>query len=83
MRAFKSLDNHIQATIDTKGLNQPLPLFYMKKELGKLSSGQILQVDVTDPDSRNDFSGWCERLGHKYLGEKDGRNCISLFIKKG
>ena len=74
----------IQATVilDTKGFNSPMPLFHTKKELCKLTSGQILQIDVTDPNSHNDISGWCERSGHTYLGQKERPDYISLFIKK-
>jgi tRNA 2-thiouridine synthesizing protein A len=74
----------IQVTfiLNTKGLNCPIPLFQTKKELCKLTSGQILQIDVTDPSTRNDLSGWCERSGHTYLGEKERLDYVSIFIKK-
>jgi tRNA 2-thiouridine synthesizing protein A len=77
--------NGIQATVilDVRGLSCPMPLFETKKELCKLTSGQILQIDVTDPGSRNDLTGWCERSGHIYLGEKVRLESISFFIKKG
>jgi tRNA 2-thiouridine synthesizing protein A len=51
--------------------------------MGKLGSGDVLQVDGTDPGSRNDIPGWCERAGHEYLGEKEGSGFISFYIKKG
>ncbi len=54
-----------------------------KKEIGKISAGQILHIQGTDPGSRNDIPGWCERAGHEYLGEKEEAGYISLFIKKG
>jgi len=69
--------------LDAKGLSCPMPLLRTKKEIGKLASGEILQVDGTDPGSRNDIPGWCERSGHEYLGEREGSGFISFFIKKG
>ncbi len=69
--------------LDAKGLSCPMPLLRTKKEIGKLNSNEILQVDGTDPGSRNDIPGWCERSGHEYLGEKEGSGFISFFIKKG
>ncbi|SDP75318.1 sulfurtransferase TusA family protein [Desulforhopalus singaporensis] len=69
--------------LDAKGLSCPMPLLRTKKEIGKMASGEILQVDGTDPGSRNDIPGWCERSGHEYLGEKEGSGFISFFIKKG
>jgi tRNA 2-thiouridine synthesizing protein A len=85
MSDFKKADDGIKvnATLDAKGLSCPMPLLRTKKEIGKLKSGEVLQVDGTDPGSRNDIPGWCERSGHEYLGEKEGSGFISFFIKKG
>ena len=85
MSEFRNTTYNIQATLvlDTKGLNCPMQLFETKKEISKLTSGQIIRIDVTDPASHSYFSGWCERSGHKYLGEKIERDHISFFIKKG
>jgi len=41
------------SVLDAKGLSCPMPLLRTKKEIGKLKSGEILQVDGTDPGSRN------------------------------
>jgi tRNA 2-thiouridine synthesizing protein A len=69
--------------LDAKGLNCPMLLLHAKKEIGKISSGEILQLNVTDPISRNDIPGWCERVGHTYMGEEEGSGFIRFFIKKG
>ncbi|WP_136809147.1 sulfurtransferase TusA family protein [Desulfosediminicola flagellatus] len=71
------------AVLDAKGLSCPMPLLRTKKEIGKLATGEILQIDGTDPGSRNDIPGWCDRAGHEYLGEKEETGYISFFIKKG
>jgi tRNA 2-thiouridine synthesizing protein A len=71
------------SVLDAKGLSCPMPLLRTKKEIGKLAGGEVLQVDGTDPGSRNDIPGWCERAGHEYLGEKEESGYFSFFIKKG
>jgi tRNA 2-thiouridine synthesizing protein A len=71
------------STLDAKGLSCPMPLLKTKKEIGKLSSGQILEVLGTDPGSRNDLPGWCEKSGHTFLGEKEGDGFFHFYIKKG
>ncbi len=76
-------DIEVAAVLDAKGLSCPMPLLKTKKEIGKIESGQVLQVDGTDPGSRNDIPGWCERSGHEYLGEKEESGYVSFFIKKG
>ena len=73
----------VTVTLDAKGLSCPMPLLRTKKEIGKLNSGETLRVDGTDPGSRNDIPGWCERSGHEFLGLKDGDGFTSYFIKKG
>lgn len=76
-------DLEVAATLDAKGLSCPMPLLRTKKEMGKINSGDILQIDGTDPGSRNDIPGWCERSGHEYLGEKEESGYFSFFVKKG
>lgn len=85
MSDFKTAPDGLTAKIvlDAKGLSCPMPLLRTKKEIGKLASGEILQIDGTDPGSRNDIPGWCERSGHEYLGEKEMSGYMSFFIKKG
>lgn len=73
----------ITSTLDAKGLSCPMPLLRTKKEIGKIETGQVLQIDGTDPGSRNDIPGWCTRAGHEYMGEKEGEGFISFFIQKG
>ena len=85
MSDYKTVAADVTAdsVLDAKGLSCPMPLLRTKKEIGKMSAGQILQVNGTDPGSRNDIPGWCERAGHEYLGEKEESGYISFFIKKG
>lgn len=73
----------VAAVLDARGLSCPMPLLRTKKEIGKIASGEILQIQGTDPGSRNDIPGWAERAGHDYLGEKEESGYISFFIKKG
>lgn len=73
----------VAAILDAKGLSCPMPLLRTKKEIGKIDAGQILQIDGTDPGSRNDIPGWCARAGHEYLGEKDESSYMSFFVQKG
>lgn len=73
----------VAAVLDTKGLSCPMPLLRTKKEMSKLKSGDILQIMGTDPGSRNDIPGWCERSGHEFLGLKDEEGFTNYYIKKG
>ncbi|MCW5204426.1 sulfurtransferase TusA family protein [Desulfobulbus sp. N2] len=72
----------VVSVLDAKGLSCPMPLLRTKKEIGKIDGGQILQIDGTDPGSRNDIPGWCTRAGHEYLGEKEESGYISFLFRK-
>ncbi len=74
---------NVAVVLDAKGLSCPMPLLRTKKEMGKLKAGEILQVMGTDPGSRNDIPGWCERSGHEFLGLKDEEGFTTYYIKKG
>ena len=69
-------------TLDAKGLSCPMPLLRTKKEIDKLGSGEILEILGTDPGSRNDLPGWCERAGHEYIGEKEDSGFFRFYIKR-
>ncbi len=84
MSDYKTAPDNLEVahTLDTKGLSCPMPLLRTKKEIDKINSGDILEVLGTDPGSRNDLPGWCERAGHEFLGDKEDSGFIRFFIKK-
>ena len=73
----------ITRTIDAKGLDCPMPLLKAKKAIESLESGQILEILGTDAGSKIDLPGWCERVGHSYLGVKEEKNFYRFYIQKG
>lgn len=78
------LDNiKADEVLDAKGLSCPMPLLRTKKAINNIQSGQILEIQGTDPGSKNDLPGWCERSGHKFLGAKEGDGFFHFYIQKG
>ncbi|MBW2465883.1 MAG: sulfurtransferase TusA family protein [Deltaproteobacteria bacterium] len=77
--------NDIKAdkTLDAKGLECPLPLLKAKKIIDTLESGQVLEIIGTDEGSKVDLPGWCERVGHSYLGVIEEAGYYKFYIKKG
>jgi len=47
----------VAAVLDARGLSCPMPLLRTKKEIGKITAGQILHVQGTDPGSKKRHSG--------------------------
>jgi len=73
----------IAKTLDAKGLDCPMPLLKAKKAIEALECGQVLEILGTDEGSKIDLPGWCERVGHTFLGSKDEKDYYRFYIKKG
>ena len=68
-------------TLDCRGLSCPMPILKMKKTVGKMSSGQIIEMLGTDPGTKNDLPAFAERSGHEYLGEMEDEGFTRFYIK--
>ena len=69
--------------LDAKGLDCPMPLLKAKKAMEALASGQVLEIQGTDEGSKVDLPGWCDRVGHAFLGVKEESDFFKFYIKKG
>ncbi len=67
-------------SLDTKGLNCPLPVLRAKLALNKMQPGQILHVEATDPLSTIDFEAYCARTGHQIIRMTDAGGVIEFYI---
>lgn len=70
-------------TLDARGLSCPMPVLKTKKQVGKMSSGQILEILGTDPGTANDLPSFAKRGGHEYLGEKADQGFTRYYIRVG
>jgi tRNA 2-thiouridine synthesizing protein A len=61
--------------LDTSGLNCPLPVLKLRKNLKQMSPGQEIKVIATDPGSVKDFASFCNQTGDELINsqEKDGK----------
>ncbi len=78
---------HYDDTLDTKGLNCPMPVVKARKKISELTEGQVLRIISTDRGSIKDFQGWAkigknlELLGQETV-EEDGTELYLHFIQK-
>ncbi len=70
-------------TLDTKGMNCPLPILKAKKALKDLAAGDILEVIATDPGSVKDFDSFCRTTGNELMETTDADGVYTFTIKKG
>lgn len=66
-------------TLDTKGLNCPLPILKAKKALAGLPAGATLEILATDPGSVKDFEAFCRTTGNELM-ERDDDGRIFRFV---
>ncbi len=69
-------------TLDTKGLNCPLPILKARKAINGLNDGDTLRVLATDPGSVQDFQAYCSATGHELLESGEDAGVYSFLIKK-
>ena len=69
-------------TLDTKGLNCPLPILKAKKSISQMESGQVLEVLSTDPGSVLDFEALSRQTGHELLESKKEDGVYIFLLKK-
>jgi tRNA 2-thiouridine synthesizing protein A len=69
-------------TLDTKGLNCPLPVLRAKKAIRDVPPDGILQVLATDPGAPKDFEAFCRATGNQLVDSKEENGVFILSIKK-
>ncbi|ANY71730.1 hypothetical protein BBD41_03540 [Paenibacillus ihbetae] len=70
------------AKLDAKGLACPMPIVRTKKAMKDLQSGQVLEVEATDPGSKADMKAWAESSGHQYLGTLEEDGVLKHYLRK-
>ena len=70
-------------TLDTKGLNCPMPVLKAKKAIKGLDIGETIEILGTDPGSVKDFEAFCSATGNKLLeSESIGDGVFRFLIEK-
>ena len=69
-------------TLDTKGLNCPMPVLKTKKALKGLSAGDTLEVESTDPGSIKDLESLCRSTGNEMVETSEADGIYKYLIKK-
>ncbi|WP_112323381.1 sulfurtransferase TusA family protein [Oceanibium sediminis] len=71
-------------TLDAAGLLCPLPVLKIRKRLGTLAPGQVLEVVTDDPAALIDVPHFCAEQGHVVLhSQDDGFPRQLWWIEKG
>ncbi len=71
-----------QKVVDARGAACPGPLLEAKKGIGKVPKGGVLEIQTSDPGSKNDLPAWAKRAGHKFLGVIEAPGYDRIFIQR-
>ncbi len=76
------MTTHIAETLDTTGLNCPLPILKTRKAIATLDTGALLKVVATDPGSVKDISSFCSQTGHELIESSETDGQFHFLIRK-
>ncbi|NJD75484.1 MAG: sulfurtransferase TusA family protein [Candidatus Methanoperedens sp.] len=68
--------------LDARGRVCPLPLFYTKKEIEKLKSGEELEVLTDDAVAKSTIPQWIREHGHEVVNIKESGSEVKFVIRK-
>lgn len=70
------------ATLDTKGMNCPLPVLKAKRAIRSVPVGDTLTVLTTDPGARRDFDAYCRSSGNELIESREEGGVFVVVIRK-
>lgn len=69
-------------TLDTTGLNCPLPVLKARRALRKLEAGDELEVLATDPGAVKDFQTFAQATGHQLVQWNEAEGVFTFLLRK-
>ena len=69
-------------TLDTTGLNCPLPVLKARRALRGLAAGDELEVLATDPGAVKDFQTFAQVTGHALLEWREVDGVYRFLLRK-
>jgi tRNA 2-thiouridine synthesizing protein A len=69
-------------SLDLKGLSCPLPIVKTAKAMKELSSGDLLEVQATDPGSVPDFRAWCTSTRNELVEQTEEDGVYRFVLRK-
>ncbi len=76
------MDASPQTHLDVKGLLCPLPVLKARKALSGLGSGEVLEVEATDPAAVIDVPHFCNETGHTLLSQSEEDGVYRFRIRR-
>ncbi len=68
--------------LDARGRVCPLPLFYTKKEIDELKTGEELEVLTDDAIAKDTIPRWSREHGHDIVKVEESESGLRVIIRK-
>lgn len=73
---------NVDKVVDARGTACPGPLLEAKKAIGKITSGEILEVFSSDEGTKKDIPQWANKKGHEFLGNVEESGYFKVYMRK-
>jgi len=73
----------IARKLDLKAYSCPLPIVKTAQAMRELSSGELIEVEATDPGSVPDFTAWCRTTGNELVEATRDGGVFRFLMRKG
>lgn len=73
----------VDRVLDARGLKCPLPILKASKELAGMRTGEVLEVQSSDPVSALDFAAFCAKHGHELSERREQAGVFYIVLIKG
>ncbi len=68
--------------LDARGRICPLPLFYAKKKMEELKTGEELEILTDDVTAKNTIPKWSKQHGHEIVKVEEVGSELRVTIRK-
>ncbi len=72
----------IASTLNIKGMQCPMPLYWARGQVDGLKPGELLEVLATDPATLPNFEAFCRQTGNRLVEASETDGVFRLLIEK-
>ena len=67
--------------LDARNLLCPMPVIRTQDRVKALNTGDILEVQCTDPGALNDIPAWCRVHGHEVMATNEDAEGVVVILR--
>ena len=67
--------------LDARNLLCPMPVIRTQDRVKALNTGDILEVQCTDPGALNDIPAWCRVHGHEVVATNEDAGGVVVILR--